>query len=601
MFRRAPLPIAGVWAGALLLAAALALYWSGLRHPLLFDDYHLGAYSLKTYYAGALSRFGELRWLSDATYGWVYRLSGDGIAGQRLASVFLHAATALVLFGFLRRLFGTLLADARTGWLAFFGALWFVLHPVAVYGAGYLMQRSIVLATLFSLAALWCTLEALLRRRAAWYVAAAAAYFLALSSKEHAVMLPAVALVLAVLVRGTRRELVPALAALAACAAIAAIVVVQRRPYLGAAYEPFAAEVLARAGADIALAFPLSVQNQATLFFRYLATWIFPWPDWISIDVRTSFPSQLVAWPHTAGFVAWLGYAALGFWLVRRGGRAGLAGFGLLFPWLLALTEVVAVRVQEPFVLYRSYLWMAGLPAVLPALTSRLGARSTFAALAALCLVLAGLAHERLQTFASPFALWDDAARKNRDPGAPYAERAYVNRGMAHLDAGRLAPAAVDFGRALELNPRSPDALLGRGTLRLRTGKLHEALEDFDQAIALDPKYGSPYDKRCIVKVRLQGAKEASEDCDRAVSLDPMNDDAWINRGVVRRALGDRATAMASYERALDLNPGNASAHYNYGVLLLESGRRDLFVRRHFEIACRARIPQACELLDRAR
>lgn len=59
--------------------------------------------------------------------------------------------------------------------------------------------------------------------------------------------------------------------------------------------------------------------------------------------------------------------------------------------------------------------------------------------------------------------------------------------------------------------------------------------------------------------------------------------------------------AMASYERALDLNPGNASAHYNYGVLLLESGRRDLFVRGHFVIACKARIPQACELLERAR
>ena len=588
-------------AGALLLAAALGLYWSGLRHPLVFDDYHLGTYALKTYYASALSRAGEVRWLSDASYGWVHRISGDGVVAQRLASVLLHAATAVVLFGFLRRLFGAVLADARTAWLAFFGALWFVLHPLAVYGAGYLMQRSIVLATLFSLVALWCVLEALLRRRAAWYVAAAAAYFLALSSKEHAVMLPAVALVLVLLVRGTRRDLGPALATLAACAAIAALVVLQRRSYLAAPYEPFAAEVLARAGADAVLAFPLSVENQATLFFRYLATWILPWPDWISADVRTAFPSRLIAWPHTAGFVAWLAYAAFALWLVRRGGRAGLAGFALLFPWLLALTEMAAVRVQEPFVLYRSYLWMSGLPAVLPALTARVGPRFGFVAAAALCAVLAGLAHGRIQTFASPFALWDDAARKNTDPSAPYVERAFVSRGMAHLEARRPQLAAADFQRALELNPRSPEALLGRGTLRLRAGNLREALEDFDGAIALDPAYASPYDKRCIVKMRLRGAQEASDDCDRAVSLAPMNDDAWINRGVVRRALGERREAMASYERALELNPANASAHYNYGVLLLDSGRRDAFVREHFLIACKARIPQACELLEGAK
>lgn len=594
---RAPLPLAG----ALLLVIGLALYWSALRHPLVFDDHHLGTYSLKTYYAAALTRFGELRWLSDATYGWVYRAFGSDVLWQRLASVLFHAATALVLFGFLRRLFAAVLDDARTAWLAFFGALWFLVHPVAVYGAGYLMQRSIVLATLFSLAALWCVLEALLRRNAAWHAAAAAAYFLALSSKEHAVMLPAVALALVLLVRGARPELVRAVAALAVFAAIAAIVIVQRRSYIGAAYEPFAAEVLARSGADAALAYPLSVENQATLFLRYLATWLVPWPGWMSIDIRTSFPARLIGWPHTAGFAAWLACAALGLWLVRRSGRAGLAGFALLFPWLLALTEMSAVRVQEPFVLYRSYLWMSGLPAILPALAPPRMPRLLPAATAALCLVLAALAHERLQSFASSFAVWDDAARKNTDRAAPYVERAYVNRGMALLDAGHYPGAAADFDRALELNPRSPDALVGRGTLRLRAGRLPEALEDFDRAIALDPNYGSPYDKRCIVKVRLRGPKEALDDCDRAVALDPLNDDAWINRGVVRRALGDHAAAMASYERALDINPGNASAHYNYGVLLLDSGRRDPFVRQHFVAACRGRIPQACELLERSR
>jgi len=587
-------------AAALFLAAALALYASGLRYPLVFDDYHLSPYQLARHYAEALSRFGELRWLSDASFGAIHAAFGGNLLWQRLANLLLHAATATLLFGFLARLFAALLDEPRLRWLAFFGALWFLVNPVAVYGVAYLMQRSIVLATLFCVAALWCVLEGLLRRKALWYAGAAAAYLLALSSKEHAVMLPAVAIALALLM-GRLEVSMRALRWVAVFAALGAVVIVQRRAFLGAAYEPFAAEVMHARGIDAALAYPLSVLNQATLFFRYLVTWLLPWPGWISIDLRTSFPTQLLGWPHAAGFVAWLAYPVVAVGLLLRRGRLGLLGFGLLYPWVLALTEVAAARVQEPYVLYRSYLWMSGLPAILPALALPLAPRWREGALAALCVVLAVAAHARLQTFAGSFALWDDALRKNTDLRAPYVERAYVNRGLRHLAAARLEPARADFERALELNPRSPEAYLGRGTLRLRSAQPASALEDFDRAIALDPNYPAPYEKRCLAKVELRRTADALPDCQRAVALDPLNDEPWINLGAVQRSLGQGEAAGASYERALDLNPASGSAHYNYGVLLLEAGRRDLFVRDHFVIACSARVELACDILKKSR
>ena len=587
-------------AAALLAGAALALYWSGLRHPLVFDDFHLSQYALKTDYAQASARFG-LRWLSDASFGAVHAVFGADPLWQRVANVLLHAATALALFGFFSRLFGALLEDPPSRRLAFFGALWFLLHPVAVYGVAYLVERSIVLATLFSTLALWCVLEGLLRRSAIWYAAAAAAYLLALFSKEHAVMVPAVAAALAILVRGGWRG--PGWG-LALVAAAAATVIAQKRQIFGTAYEPFASDILGGAapGAiDAALAYPLSVLNQATLFFRYLLTWLAPWPGWMSIDVRTSFPQELLGWPHTAGFAAWLAYPVAAAWLLRRRGRLGLLGFGLLYPWLLALTEVVAVRVQEPFVLYRSYLWMSGLPAilpaVLPAMLKPLAPRWRTGVLAAAALALAIGAHGRLESFSSSLELWDDAVRKNTDMRAPYVERAYVNRGLAHLGAARLEAAGADFERALELNPRSPDAYLARGTLRLRSARLREALEDLDRAITLDAKYASAYNKRCIVKVGLGRTPDAIADCEKAVALDPRSDEAWINAGAVYRSLGRAADAAASYERALELKPKSGSAHYNYGVLLLEAGRRDPAVRRHLALACEARIAEACDLL----
>jgi hypothetical protein len=141
-----------------LITAVLLLYWTALRHPLVFDDLLLSEDALKTHYAQAVSWFGR-RWFSDASFGWIYALFGKGMFFQRLTNVLLHAMTGVVLFGFLSRLFGAVLKDPRSRWLAFFGTALFVLHPVAVYGVAYLMQRSIILATLFSLLFLWSVLE----------------------------------------------------------------------------------------------------------------------------------------------------------------------------------------------------------------------------------------------------------------------------------------------------------------------------------------------------------------------------------------------------------------------------------------------------------
>src|ERR1700682_4892566 len=79
--------------GALaLIAAALLLYWSALRHPLVFDDVNLSDYALGTRYKHAASWVGP-RWFSDASFGWIYALSGKDIFWQRLANVLLHATT----------------------------------------------------------------------------------------------------------------------------------------------------------------------------------------------------------------------------------------------------------------------------------------------------------------------------------------------------------------------------------------------------------------------------------------------------------------------------------------------------------------------------
>ena len=76
-------------------------------------------------------------------------------------------------------------------------------------------------------------------------------------------------------------------------------------------------------------------------------------------------------------------------------------------------------------------------------------------------------------------------------PGATAEEvvRALIQRGIAHLQAGRAEAAVEDFTRAIEL-PGAPAELVGpvlvvRSTFHARAGRAEEAVEDFTRAIEL--------------------------------------------------------------------------------------------------------------------
>lgn len=593
--------IRGAWAAGAYGALALLLYWGTLRNPLVFDDGQLAGERFLRVDLAAIARF-DLRWLSSATFGALHAAFGqDDRWWQRLANVLLHAGVASCLFLFLRRLFAAVLPGEgpRGDWTALLGALLFLVHPAAVYGVAYLIQRSILMATLFSLLSLWLLLEGLLRERRAWLAGSAAAYLAAVFSKEHAVMLPAVAAALVLLLRGRSWQAWRALALpFALYAVIAALVIAKSFGLVGALYEPFAgAAVRQLAGPErapgAADAYLLSIVNQGHLFFRYLLTWLLPWPGWMSIDVRPPFPAQLVGWPQSAGFLAWLAWPLLALRLLLRRGRAGLLGFALLAPWLLALTEMSAVRVQEMFVLYRSYLWMALLPAAIPAALGGLRPRRALAVLAAAGVALLPPFFDRVGTFSSDLAVWDDAVRALADPATPYADRSFRNRGVAYYQLERYGEALADFDRALALDPGNAKAWLLRGSLHMRAARSAQARADFDRALALEPRNAEVLGRRCVVLMRLKELDQALADCTLAAELAPRALDSHISLGMVQALRGASAQAERHYLQALQLAPGAGIAHYQYGVLLRGLGRVEE-ARRQFAAACAARLQPAC-------
>lgn len=615
---------------ALLLAAiAGALHSRTLFSPPVFDD------KLQLTMQHVFSQYGNLfsvqtRWLSYGTFAWTYQLAGANWVLFHVQNIALHGLVVASLFLFFYRLFHAVLpaqgqSNSQLIFMASGGALIFGLHPVTVYAVSYLIQRSIVMATLFSVLSLWCLLEARLRKRIGGYIASALLYLLALSSKEHAIMLPAVGAAMVYLVHQPREKINPRLLWAGAAISLLAVLVITYfyagilggvyAKAIGGAFDEASFKLIKTLSQDYPVVaqhtYLLSVINETFLFFKYLFLWIFPNPGWMSADMREAFPTSLAQWPQILGPLLFIGYVALAIYLLRKRNELGLLGFALLTPCLLFPTELASVWIQDPFVLYRSYLWMWPLGAALPIIALRLPPKIIAAVGMLVLLLLAAASWDRLATFKSEQALWSDVIRYHSgqaQPGILGRERAYNERALALAQTGGYDQAIADYTSALQINPSDANVYSNRAAIYLLLGAHDRAQADLNEAMKLEPEntkaqynQGALYLKqgandkalehfsgmisknigatrdvfgsRAVIYLKRGQINEALADLDQAIKLDPNFFDAYMNRGTAYGLLGRAKEALMDFDQALKLNSNSADAHVNRAIMLISLAR----------------------------
>jgi hypothetical protein len=529
-------------AAALIAALACGLYWPFLGSPRVFDDWVFFSGQNFSYYA--THPFGLEPRLPAYFSLAVTEVEIGGMVAHRVASLAFHIACALALYKLIYDLLrlvtpadrpeSTSGANARA-W-ALIGATVFAIHPVAVYGGAYLVQRTVVLATLFSILSIVLFVRGLARGRHADAVSAALMYSVAVLSKEHSILLPGAA-VLAVLLVGAERRFAVRHAAiyLLGCAPAAIFVTLFRTWLIGRAYEPdFGAVanqlegVFGHAVADFS--WSMSAVTQAGLFFKYLALWLWPDTGAMSIDVRVDF---LQTWSagwivlKVSGFVA---FGALGFLLLRRRGRAGVAGFGMLYTWILFFAEFSTARFQEPLVLYRSYLWA---PGILIAVAATLSAFPLRAAMTASVLAIPLLwyqAHDRLVTFSSSFLLWEDAVAKLPAKPVPWGSRALYMMGREYMYGGRPDKAIEIAEKCMAQYPDTVHCHYARGVIHFMQGQYDLALRYLVRAVELQPDSGIAHHRLGLVLENLGRTREAKAEYGRASDLGFKGADFEIKR-----------------------------------------------------------------------
>lgn len=511
----------------LLAVIAGAIYVPFVGNPLVFDDFNV--INGTSFIDIAFNFQFSPRWFPYATMAHTYALTEGSTPAMRWGNLILHAANVVAVFALLREL---LVADtrifepdrnARALVVASVGAVLFAVHPVAVYGVGYLVQRTILMATLFMLLMLITYLRWLIQGRSVLWMWSAFWYFLSVFSKEHSVAAPAAALLLTFLFHRPSlplvRRLVPVFAVYTA---IAVCVTLMVKGVLGAIYEPYAAELLAVANEGKAITYPMSVLTQSYLFFKYHLLWVFPNVQWMSVDIREPLANSLWSWPYGVAALAFIAYPAVAAWMVLRGGgRVGLAGWLLAFPWLMFATELSTVRLQEPFVLYRSYLWFPLVGGLAGLAFYRVSVKWVAVLVIPAMCALVALSWNRLDTMSDTLRLWEDAARLLKKGDEPGAARIYYNRGLALSHLGRHEEALAEVNRALALNPKHAFAQIHftRARMNYELKRYAEAMKDINISIALDPSRATLYFSRGSMLGREGKTDEARKDFKKGCEL----------------------------------------------------------------------------------
>jgi tetratricopeptide (TPR) repeat protein len=239
----------------------------------------------------------------------------------------------------------------------------------------------------------------------------------------------------------------------------------------------------------------------------------------MSVDMREPFVATWTDWYGWLGLSAFIAYGVAAIRLLLRGGMKGLIGFALLYPWLQFGVELVGIRVQEPFVLYRSYLWMPGLLLLVPLLLLKLPQRRTLVILGCISILLIPLAWNRLWMFGDKYRMWNDAAMLLKHERVAGADRIYYNRGQALMEAKQWEEAAKDFERSAAISPQLAPIHHMLGEAYNNAGRYQDALAQYDAAIAIkadDTRYH--WGKGLALK-RLQRNDEARVELEKSCKL----------------------------------------------------------------------------------
>lgn len=128
-----------------------------------------------------------------------------------------------------------------------------------------------------------------------------------------------------------------------------------------------------------------------------------------------------------------------------------------------------------------------------------------------------------------------------------------IRTGADAYNVENFDKAIAAYSDAIQINPRSLDALYGRGLAHIRLEAFEKAIADFNKAIEIDATFVDAYRARGAAYFESGDDDNAIQDFTEAIRLDSTDFEAFHNRGVAYHFQGDQTKALADLETCKEL------------------------------------------------
>ena len=431
---------------------------------------------------------------------------------------------------------------------AFFGALFFGLHPLQVEPVSYVSALGFSLGGALGLIAVWRYMAFALardkpsRKRASnplnHYYVGTFFFILSVLSVPTAVIIPIFALIFDQLIPrrnsivASRSQVWPAAAWIILGVPFAILAILSQKTGTLSTNVPFW--------------FKPFVAGDAVSF--YLSKTLVPIA--IGPDFGRS-PTFLLA--HWWGYATWILPAMLAVVLLywRERPRTWYGASTVLFiAGLLPFLGLFMFEGQGFSTVASRYAYLAMVGPALAIGYTICMPKQTW--LAAACVAGVGLcgwvSFSSLSSWKTESALWDRAVIVN--PGSPVANKALGDQARRKGDWGK---AKAHYEKVLAVNPANADILFFVAEADRHSGEIGRAAELYRKTIAINPDFGPAHNGLGLVSLAAKDFETAFQEFSKSQQLMPESEEAVRNLGMLFVRKGAFAEAIPHLQRALEL------------------------------------------------
>lgn len=550
------------------------VYYNSFHNSFHFDDLHVieknpyikNPQNLLNFFiqpamgSGLIKETSSFRPLLMITFAFNHYMGGLNVFGYHVVNLLIHLGCTILLY-FILLLFLGIGGDGKGSdsnynrWVAFFGALFFAIHPIQTESITYITGRSSSLTALFFLFSFWAFLKYGIAGKGSQLIWSSGGYACALLVKETAVTLPAILVLFNMLFplgRTWKRRILSLFPHLL----VTGIYLLVRLHFFGSlqynvkAIRPLYDHLL----------------TQLRAWVHFLGTLLFP----LNLNADYDFPiSHSILDGQVVLAIFILGAIVTVIWKISQ--RQRLVGFFALWfginlaptSSIIRLEDMVADRwLYLPSVGFMVIMVLAGEWVYRSLVMGKSRARFLiFFFLCTLSIELYGFATVlRNFDWGSEWTLWEDTMAKS-----PNKARGHIALGLAFMNVGKMEEAVRRFQYAMQLDPKDARAYLNLGLIYYWQDKYEEASQLFQKAIRLSPRVASEAHNNLGLVYLKQGRKEqAVKEFHKAIEMRDINPNPYYNLGTYYENNGETDRAIFFLEKSLDIDP-----EFYWGHLML--------------------------------